>query len=57
MWKPIGAKYPVFEWDEDFNNGSHYHVMDISWGGKHLDSIHYEAGMLVPEPWVSAYFD
>ena len=45
----------IFEWNEDFNHGSHYHAMLIEWDGKH-DGIHYRPGTEVPEPWNSMYF-
>ena len=46
---------PIFEWNEDFENGAHYHVLKIEWAGKH-DGTHYMPGTPVPEPWNSIYF-
>ena len=45
----------MFEWDEDFNYGSHYHTMMIEWDGKHIGP-HFHAGDNVPEPWATMYF-
>ena len=46
---------PIFEWNEDFENGAHYHVLKIEWAGKH-DGTHYMPDTPVPEPWNSIYF-
>lgn len=55
MWKDPISQITIFEWDEDFKNGSHYHTMLIEWGGKH-NGPHYLPGTPVPEPWNSIYF-
>ena len=54
-WHDPVSGAAVFEWDEDFKYGSHYHVMLIEWDSKH-DGSHYRAGDLVPEPWNTNYF-
>ena len=54
-WKDPISNVKVFEWDEDFQNGEHYHALLIEWDGKH-DGTHYEPGTPVPEPWNSLYF-
>ena len=51
----------IFEWNEDYLYGSHYHALLAEWGNKHIDSFgneipHYFAGEEVPEPWDSLYF-
>lgn len=48
-------KEVIFEWDEDFVNGSHYHVMLPGDNGKH-NGTHYYAGDPVPEPWNTLFF-
>jgi len=55
-WNIPGTKISIFEWDEDFIYGPHYHVMKIEWENKHIDKTHYEAGDIIPEPWQSTYF-
>ena len=45
----------IFEWDEDYTYGPHYHCMLIEWDGAH-DGTHYKAGTPVPEPWNTIYF-
>ena len=47
----------IFEWDEDYKNGSHYHCMMPEWNNKHDESeeSHFKAGMVMPEPWASMY--
>ena len=54
-WKDPITGIAVFEWDEDFNHGPHYHVMKIEWDGKHIGP-HLHAGDKVPEPWATMYF-
>ena len=54
-WRDPISKAKIFEWDEDFNNGSHYHAMLIEWDGNH-HNMHYLPGTPVPEPWNSIYF-
>ena len=54
-WRDPITKIRVFEWDEDFSNGSHYHALLPEWGGMH-DGTHYLPGSPVPEPWNTIYF-
>ena len=54
-WMDPITKIPIFEWNEDFVNGAHYHALLPEWGGKH-DGLHYLPGTSVPEPWNSIYF-
>lgn len=54
-WRDPISKAKIFEWDEDFNNGSHYHAMLIEWDGNH-HNMHYLPGTPVLEPWNSIYF-
>lgn len=54
-WRDPLSNIKVFEWNEDFQNGEHYHALLIEWDGKH-DGTHYEPGTPVPEPWNSIYF-
>lgn len=39
----------IFEWDEDYKNGSHYHCMMPEWNNKHDESeeSHFKAGMVM----------
>lgn len=54
-WEVPGTRVPIFEWDEDYKCGSHYHVMGIGWDGEHR-GLHYLPGSPIPEPWNSVYF-
>ena len=54
-WVVPNTKTAVFEWNEYYRFGPHYHVMKIEWDGKHMGD-HYVAGTPVPEPWNSIYF-
>lgn len=54
-WEIPGTGTAIFEWDQDYKYGSHYHVMPMEANGQH-DGIHYTPGMFVPEPWNSLYF-
>ncbi len=54
-WRDPISQAKIFEWNEDFKNGSHYHAMMIEWDGNH-HGTHYLPGTLVPEPWNSIYF-
>ena len=54
-WMDPITKIPIFEWNEDFVNGAHYHALLPEWGGKH-DGLHYLPGAPIPEPWNSIYF-
>ncbi|MGO5166250.1 RHS repeat domain-containing protein, partial [Candidatus Paralachnospira sp. LCP21S3_H12] len=55
-WEIPGTKCAIFEWNEDYREGSHYHVMLIEWDNKHLLNDHWRGGMPVPEPWNTQYF-
>ena len=55
VWLDPVSRNCVFEWDEDFMNGPHYHAMLIEWEGKH-GPIHYKPNAPVPKPWNSTYF-
>ena len=55
-WEIPGTAIAIFEWNEDFLNGPHYHVMHETWKNKHLDPHHYRAGDPVPEPWNTLFF-
>ena len=55
-WEIPGTKIAVFEWDEDYRHGAHYHAMMPDWNNKHVDNMHYSPGTPVPEPWNSTYF-
>ena len=55
-WEIPGTKIAKFEWNQDFKNGSHYHVMQSTWANQHLDPVHYRAGDPVPEPWNTFFF-
>ena len=54
-WKTPLDGYRIFEWDEDFMHGAHYHTFLIEWDGNH-NCMHYYPGMAVPEPWNMFYF-
>ncbi len=54
-WRDPLRNVKVFEWDEDYEFGPHYHAMQIEWDGKH-SGPHYFPGTAVPEPWNSIYF-
>ena len=54
-WRDPISNIKVFEWNEDFQNGEHYHALLIEWDVKH-DLAHYKPGTPVPEPWNSLYF-
>ena len=47
----------IFEWDEDYKNGSHYHCMLPEWNNKHdeCEEAHFKAGTVMPEPWATWY--
>ncbi len=42
----------VFEWDEDFEHGAHYHILK----NNDHSGDHIQPGTPVPEPWNSFYF-
>ena len=54
-WKDPVSNIKIFEWNEDFRRGSHYHTMMVEWDGKHM-GMHYYPGMPIPEPWNTIYF-
>ena len=54
-WRDPVSKAKIFEWNEDYKNGAHYHAMLIEWDGRH-DGMHYLPGTPVPEPWNTMYF-
>ncbi len=56
-WEQPGTKIAIFEWDEDYKNGSHYHVFLPEDKNKHTKGIiHYYPGSIIPEPWNTIYF-
>ena len=55
QWKDPISNAIIFEWNEDFKYGSHYHALTIQWAGVH-DGTHYLPGTPVPEPLNSIYF-
>ena len=55
-WSLPGQGYPLFEWDQDFRYGQHYHVMLLEHKGKHVIEDHYRPGDPIPEPWNSLFF-
>lgn len=54
-WRDPVSNAKIFELDEDFRYGAHYHAMMVEWNGKH-GGLHYLPGSPVPEPWNSIYF-
>ena len=54
VWKAPISSITIFEWDEDFQYGSHYHIL-LPGSGKHSGD-HIPAGTPVPEPWNTIYF-
>ncbi len=47
----------VFEWNEDWQHGSHYHALFPEYDGNHQkNGPHYIAGEPVPEPFNTIYF-
>ena len=52
IWGVPGSKTAVFEWNEDFEYGSHYH---IPINNKHTGD-HLRPGTPVPEPYATIYF-
>ena len=54
-WLDPITRVAVFEWDEDWKYGPHYHVMKPEWDNDHM-GIHYLPGTPVPEPWNTLYF-
>lgn len=54
-WFIPNTNIVVFEWDEDYKYGSHYHAMREELGSKHLKD-HIKPGSPIAEPWRSKYF-
>ena len=54
-WVIPGTKIAVFEWDEDFKYGAHYHTLNDA-GERMVPNIHYKPGDPVPEPWNTVFF-
>ena len=54
-WEVPGTKIAVFEWDEDWQYGAHYHTLKVEWKNEHI-GVHHPIGSKVPEPWQSMYF-
>ena len=54
-WSDPVTKVTIFEWDEDYKYGPHYHALLPSQNSEH-DQTHYQPGTPVPEPWRSTYF-
>ena len=54
-WYIPASGIPVFEWDQDFKNGAHYHILNMGQRESH-DGMHFYPGAIVPEPWNTMYF-
>ena len=54
-WEDPKTNVAIFEWNEDYKHGAHYHAMLVEWDSVH-DGTHYLPGTTVPEPWQSMYF-
>lgn len=48
-WEIPGTKIAVFEWNEDYINGPHYHAMIFETGNAHIN--HFYAGDIIGYPW------
>lgn len=48
-WEIPGTKIAVFEWNEDYINGPHYHAMLFETGNAHIN--HFHAGDIIETPW------
>ena len=55
QWHIPTSSIPIFEWDEDFRYGPHYHIMRPEWKGEH-HGLHYKPGTPIPEPWNTMFF-
>ena len=55
-WTIPGTSIAIFEWNEDYLQGSHYHAMLPEWSNRHVNGIHYLPGEVIPEPWQSMFF-
>lgn len=53
-WMDPLTNEAIFEWDEDFNNGAHYHIQGVV--DENNIRIHFKSGTTIPEPWQSLYF-
>lgn len=51
---PWDTKNYVFEWDRDYRNGPHYHVIGIV--DLKGDRVHFWPGDLIPEPYATTFF-
>ncbi len=49
IWKWFEFNSMIFEWDEDYDNGRHYHILDHN-------GPHYLPNSQIPEPYASRYF-
>ena len=54
-WEIPDTGIAIFEWDEDFKHGPHYHVMLPEQKNYH-NGEHYRPGYKIPEPWNTAFF-
>ena len=54
-WTYPSSKYAIFEWNEDYAKGEHYHCLTEAMRNSHSGD-HWKAGDLIPEPWASIYF-
>lgn len=58
-WELPGTNKAIFEWDEDYKYGPHYHCMLKSWENQHdpnPETHMYRPNDPVPEPWRTTYF-
>lgn len=55
-WEIPGTHTAIFEWNEDYDNGSHYHEMLPSYNNHHMGK-HRLPGETVNEPWNTMYFN
>ena len=51
-WFDPVTNIPIFEWNEDIEYGSHYHILN---NGMH-DGTHIKPNSIVPEPFKTIYF-
>ena len=54
-WFYPGGGEAIFEWDEDWKIGSHYHAMEIGMASKHSGD-HLWPNTVIDEPWRSIFF-
>lgn len=55
-WEIPGTHTAIFEWNEDYDNGPHYHEMLPSYNNHHMGE-HRLPGEAVNEPWNTTYFN